>query len=144
MLDRKEFRHRRYWLTTHTPAVIWGSCGELGELCCLIQWTWRSVAIVVLERSYPARRASGIRNWDQPRHTTCRGRPIWAYPTYSAFWSVFGVTCLRLQRLAASVGFRAEDAIGDQEEPAGFRRKLRVYRMLRCSGPFKPKSRNWR
>ena len=38
------------------------------------------------------------------RHTTCRGRPIWENPTYSAFWSVFGVTCLRLQRLAMSVG----------------------------------------
>ena len=23
----------------------------------------------------PARRASGTGNWDQPRHTTCRGRP---------------------------------------------------------------------
>src|ERR1035437_247307 len=53
---------------------------------------------------HPARRASGIGNRDQPRHTTCRGRPTWENPTYSAFWSVFGVTCLRLQRLAASVG----------------------------------------
>src|ERR1035441_7642602 len=39
------------------------------------------------------------------RHTTCRGRPIWENPTYSAFWSVFGATCPRLQRLASSVGF---------------------------------------
>jgi hypothetical protein len=85
---------------------------------------------------YPARRASGIGNWDQPRHTTCRGRPIWPYPTYSAFWSVFGVTCLRLQWLASHLGgFREDGAIGTQEEPAGFRRKLRAWRVLRYSGP---------
>src|ERR1035441_7453572 len=30
---------------------------------------------------------------------------IWENPTYSAFWRVFGVACLRLQRLASSVGF---------------------------------------
>ena len=49
--------------------------------------------------------ASGIGNWDQPRHTTCGRRRLAKNPTYSAFWSVFGVTCLRLQRLASSVGF---------------------------------------
>jgi hypothetical protein len=54
--------------------------------------------------AYPARRASGTGNWDQPRHTTCRGWPICENPTYSAFWSVFDVPCLRLQRLASSVG----------------------------------------
>jgi hypothetical protein len=85
--------------------------------------------------AYPARRASGSGNWDQPRHTTCRGRPICENPTYSAFWSVFGVTCLRLQRLPASVGFREDGAIGAQEEPAGFRRKLRAWRVLRYSCP---------
>ena len=60
----------------------------------------------------PARRASGIGNWDQPKHTTCRGWPIWENPTYSAFWSVFGVTCLRLQRLASSVGFGTTAGLG--------------------------------
>jgi hypothetical protein len=35
--------------------------------------------------AYPARRASGTENWDQPRHTTCRGRPLSENPTYSAF-----------------------------------------------------------
>jgi hypothetical protein len=49
----------------------------------------------------PARRASGVGNSDQPRHTTYRGRPVWESPTYSAFWSVLGVTCPRLQRLAS-------------------------------------------
>jgi hypothetical protein len=53
----------------------------------------------------PARGASGIGNWDQPRHATCSGWPIRKSPTYSAFWSVFGVTCLRLQRLGAAMGF---------------------------------------
>jgi hypothetical protein len=66
----------------------------------------RKVSDRRLVRPYPARRASGIGNWDQPKPTTCRGRLIWENPTYSAFWSVFGVTCLRLQRLAASVGSR--------------------------------------
>ena len=55
-------------------------------------------------RLTPARRASGIGNWDQPRPTTCRGRPLSENPTYSAFWSGFGVPCLSLQRLALSVG----------------------------------------
>ena len=31
--------------------------------------------------------------------------------------------------------FRAEGTIGAQEEPAGFRRKLRAWRVLRYSGP---------
>jgi len=60
---------------------------------------WRRDFILILRRL-----ASGIGNWDQPRHTTCRGRPIWENPTYSAFWSGFGVTCPRMQRLASSVG----------------------------------------
>src|ERR1039457_2273728 len=50
------------------------------------------------------KRVSGTGNWDQPNHTTCSGRPLSENPTYSAFWSVFGVTCPRLQRLASSVG----------------------------------------
>src|ERR1035438_5460722 len=62
--------------------------------------------------AYPARRTSGIGNWDQPKHTTCRGRLIWENPTYSAFWSVFGATCLRLQRLASSVGFGTTAPLG--------------------------------
>jgi hypothetical protein len=44
-------------------------------------------------------------------------------------------------RLAVSVGFRAEGAIGTQEEPARFRRKLRAWRVLRCSSPVKRKCR---
>jgi hypothetical protein len=55
--------------------------------------------------AHPVKRVSGTGNWDQPNHTTCSGRPLSTNPTYSAFWSVFGVTCLRLQRLASSVGF---------------------------------------
>ena len=39
------------------------------------------------------------------RYTTCRGWALSENPTYCAFWSVFGVTCLRLQPLASSVGF---------------------------------------
>ncbi len=54
-----------------------------------------------------ARLASGKGNWDQPNHTTGSGLPPSKTPTYSAFWSVFGVTCLRMQRLASSVGFGA-------------------------------------
>src|ERR1039458_4605811 len=53
----------------------------------------------------PVKRASGSGNRDQPNHTTCSGQPLSTNPTYSAFWSVFGVTCPRLQRLASSVGF---------------------------------------
>jgi len=49
--------------------------------------------------AYRARRASGTGNWDQPRHTACSGRPLSENPTYSAFWSVFGITCPRLQGL---------------------------------------------
>jgi hypothetical protein len=43
---------------------------------------------VRLGPAHPARRTSGIGNWDQPRHTTCSGRPLSRNPTYSAFWSV--------------------------------------------------------
>jgi hypothetical protein len=43
----------------------------------------------------PCERAFGIGNRDPPRHTTCWGRPIWENPTYSAFWSILGATCLR-------------------------------------------------
>jgi hypothetical protein len=73
----------------------------------------------------PTRRGalSGIGNWDQPKHTTCWGRLIWENPTYSAFWRLFGVTCLRLHPLASSVGFGDDGGIGTQEEPAVFRRK---------------------
>src|ERR1039457_4828727 len=39
------------------------------------------------------------------RYTTCRGRSLSENPTYCAFWSVFGATCLSLQPLASSVGF---------------------------------------
>jgi hypothetical protein len=82
------------------------------------------------------RLASGIENWDQPRHTTCSGRTVWENPTYSAYWSVFGVTCPRLQRLASSVG--SEDgAIGAPEEPAGFRRTICFWRVLRQAGGTK-------
>src|ERR1035441_901592 len=70
------------------------------------------------------------RFWDRKlgpaKHTTCRGRPLSENPTYSAFWSVFGVTCLRLQRLASSVASGEDGAIGAPEEPAGFQRKLRA------------------
>ena len=59
---------------------------------------------------------------DRPKHTIYRGRPVWENPTYSAFWSLFGVSCPRLQRLASSVGFREDGAIGTPEEPAIFRR----------------------
>src|ERR1035438_3243235 len=65
--------------------------------------------------AYPARRTSGIGNWDQPKHTTCRGRLIWENPTYSAFWSVFGAAYLRLQWLASSVGFGTTEGLGPRK-----------------------------
>ncbi len=80
-----------------------------------------------------ARLASGKGNWDQPNHTTCRGWAIWEDPTYSAFWGVFGVTCLRMQRLTSLMGF-GNGTIGTQEEPAVFRRNTRVCSVLRDSG----------
>jgi hypothetical protein len=52
---------------------------------------------------------------DQPKHTTCRGRRIRENPTYSAFWRVFGATCLRLQRLASSVGFGTTAGLGPRK-----------------------------
>ena len=61
---------------------------------------------------YPARRASGKGHWDPPKHATCRGWPIYEYPTYSAFWSVLGVRCLRMQRLASAMGFRTTARLG--------------------------------
>ena len=70
--------------------------------------------------AYPSRGASGKGNWDPPKYTTCRGWPVWDNPTYSAFWSVFGVTCLRLQRLASAMGFGTTAGLGTQEEPAVF------------------------
>src|ERR1039457_2183494 len=63
----------------------------------------------------PARRASGTGKWDQPNHTTCRGRPLSENPTYSAFWRVFGVTCLRMQRLASSMGFGTMAGLGPRK-----------------------------
>src|ERR1035441_4935967 len=65
--------------------------------------------------AYPARRTSGIGNWDQPKHTTCRGRLIWGNPTYSTFWRVFGVPCPRMQRLASSVGFGTTARLAPRE-----------------------------
>ena len=64
---------------------------------------------------YQWRRTSGTGNWDQPSHTTCRGRPSWESPTYSAFWSVFGVTCPRLQRLASSMGLGTTARLGPRK-----------------------------
>src|ERR1035441_4341429 len=54
------------------------------------------------------------------RHTTCSGRPLSTNPKYSAFWSAFGVTCPRLQRLASSVGFGTPARLGPRKskEPA--------------------------
>ena len=83
-----------------------------------VSWHLCAFALVELRSfgpAYPARGASGTGNWDQPKHTTCRGRPIWENPTYSAFWSVFGATCLRLQRLASSVGFGTTAGLGPRK-----------------------------
>ena len=55
---------------------------------------------------------SGPWNRDQPKHTTCRGRPTGENPTYSAFRGVSGVTCLRLQRLASLMGFGTTARLG--------------------------------
>jgi hypothetical protein len=51
------------------------------------------------------RRASWDWKSGQRKYTTCRGLGRSESPTYSAFCSVFGVTCLRLHPLASSVGF---------------------------------------
>jgi hypothetical protein len=67
---------------------------------------------------------------------------MWENPTYSVFWNVFGVTCLRLERLASSVGFGTTAGLGPQEEPAVFRRNTRALRVLRDSGPVKRKGRS--
>jgi hypothetical protein len=68
----------------------------------------------------PASRASGKGNWDRPKYTTCGGRAIREYPTYSAFWSVFGATCLRIQRLASSVCFGATARLGPRKNLSVF------------------------
>src|ERR1039458_7931993 len=47
----------------------------------------------------------GTGNRGQPNYTTCGGWALSENPTYCAFWSVFGATCLSLQPLASSVGF---------------------------------------
>ena len=52
---------------------------------------------------------------DPPKYTICGGRPIWDGPTYSAFRSVFGATCLRLQRLASSLGFGTAVRLGPRK-----------------------------
>src|ERR1019366_6702237 len=128
----KKWRSRRAscWLTltsfTTRRALVKcgvrnGECGMQNGLAQPMPWLAypqggnRKASGGRLVRPTPARRTSGIGNRDQPKHTTCGGRPIWENPTYSAFWSVFGVTCLRLQRLASSVGFRDDGGIGTQE-----------------------------
>ena len=63
----------------------------------------------------------GKGNWDQPKHTTCGGEPLPENPTYSAFWSGFGVRCLRLQRLTSPVGVLDDGAFGSQPESPHFR-----------------------
>src|ERR1035438_8222782 len=60
-------------------------------------------------------------------------------PPIAPFWSVFGATCLSLQPLASSVGFGDDGASVAREEPAGFRRNLIVYSLLRYSGPVRRK-----
>src|ERR1039457_2830936 len=68
------------------------------------------------------KRVSGTGNWDQPNHTTCSGRPLSTNATYSAFWSVFGVRCPKLQRLASSVGFGTTARLGPRKNPSVARR----------------------
>ena len=75
--------------------------------------------------AYPARRASGKGNWDWPKPTTCSGLPLSRYPAYSAFWSAFGATCLRMQRLASSLGLGTTARLGA-------RKNLRAFRVTCC------------
>src|ERR1017187_2402766 len=63
----------------------------------------------------PVKRASGSGNKNAPNHTTCSGQPLSTNPTYSAFWSVFGVTCPGLQRLASPVGFGTTAGVGARQ-----------------------------
>ena len=89
----------------------------------------------------PARRASGIGNWDQPRHTTCRGQPVWENPHIAlsgAFLALRAPDCNGWPR----DGLGDNGAIGTQEEPAVFRRNTRALRVLRDSGPVKRKGRS--
>src|ERR1017187_3165887 len=65
--------------------------------------------------AYPARRASGIGNWDLPRYTTRRGRPLPKNTTYSAFWTGFCLTCLRMQWLGSSVGLGTTVRLGPRK-----------------------------
>ena len=59
--------------------------------------------------------ASGKGNWDQPKHTTYCGLSLSENPTYSAFRSVFGATCLRMQRLASTMGFGTTARLGPRK-----------------------------
>ena len=75
----------------------------------------------------------GKGNWDQPKHTTCGGEPLPENPTYSAFWSGFGVRCLRLQRLASPVGFWTTARLGASQNLPTSGRKSRAWRVLRLA-----------
>ena len=61
---------------------------------------WGTVACVSADR----KGGPGTGKPDPPKYTTCSGQPHPKNPRYSGFPGVFGVNCLRLQRLASSVG----------------------------------------
>jgi hypothetical protein len=73
----------------------------------------------------------GPGNRDQPKHTTCSGPRCSEHPTYSAFCSVFGASCLSLQRLPSGLGFGTTARLAPQEEPSGFRRNLGTWNVAR-------------
>lgn len=75
----------------------------------------------------------GKGNWEQPKYTTCGGELLLETPTYSAFWTGFGVRCPRLQRLASSVGLGTTARVGARKNLAASGRKTRAWRVLRLA-----------
>jgi hypothetical protein len=72
---------------------------------------------------------SGTGKPDQAKHTICRGRPHPKNPRYSGFRGLFGVCCLRMQRLGSSVRFGTGTRVAPNKNPrkrGGSSRRLGV------------------
>jgi hypothetical protein len=79
---------------------------------------WHVICHLCLNRhrgSFLGEGGPGTGKPDRPKYTIYSVRHHPQYPTYSAFWSVFGATCLRFQRLASPMGFGTTARLGPRE-----------------------------
>jgi hypothetical protein len=86
------------------------------------------------------RGSRALENRTRSRHTIYRGQPDPKNPRYSGFRGLFGVCCLRLQRLGSCVGF----GTGTRMAPNKSIWLVRVSSRARRTGSKVPSVRAWR